>query len=179
MLQEPPCASLPRDAPTYLLHGLAPRGAALRLRVRAHQARRPPRLDHRCVRPVFPYQSWCPAHARRVHTHLPGGTDICSLFAGMNAALPVVRGEIQCRMLGMAVTTYTPAGTPCAPGEPGELVCTQPFPCQPVGFWPLPGFGSTDAEAAAARERYHQAYFAEFEGVWCELELFLYMCVLR
>ena len=85
----------------------------------------------------------------------------------MNAALPVYRGEIQCRMLGMAVETYTPAGARCAAGEPGELVCVKPFPCQPVGFWPLPGFGS-DEEVQIARARYHQAYFAEFEGVWCE-----------
>ena len=85
----------------------------------------------------------------------------------MNAALPVYRGELQCRMLGMAVEAYTPAGRPCAPGEAGELVCTQPFPCQPLGFWPLPGYG-TDEDVAAAKERYRQAYFAEFEGVWCK-----------
>lgn len=96
---------------------------------------------------------------------ITGGTDICSLFAGMNTALPVYRGEIQCRMLGMAVETYTPAGTPCAAGEPGELVCVRPFPCQPVGFWPLPGYGSAK-DVQAAQERYQQAYFAEFAGVW-------------
>ena len=96
-----------------------------------------------------------------------GGTDICSLFAGMNAALPVFRGELQCRMLGMAVATFAPTGIQCAAGEPGELVCTKPFPGQPVGFWPLPGYGADDA-VQAAKERYRQAYFAEFEGVWCE-----------
>ena len=85
----------------------------------------------------------------------------------MNTALPVFRGEIQCRMLGMAVETFAPTGKPCAAGEPGELVCTKPFPCQPVGFWPLPGYGSDD-EVQAAKDRYRQAYFAEFEGVWCK-----------
>jgi acetoacetyl-CoA synthetase len=53
----------------------------------------------------------------------PGGTDICSLFAGVCSALPVFRGEIQCRLLGMAVTTFAPDGTPSRKGEPGELVC--------------------------------------------------------
>ncbi|KAG6854774.1 hypothetical protein C0991_001201 [Blastosporella zonata] len=97
---------------------------------------------------------------------ITGGTDICSLFAGMCSALPVYRGEIQCRMLGMAVESFSPTGTICGPGEPGELVCVKPFPCMPLGFWPLPGFGSKiDVDAAAVR--YQQAYFSEFEGVWC------------
>ncbi|KAF8195880.1 acetoacetyl-CoA synthetase [Mycena galopus ATCC 62051] len=96
---------------------------------------------------------------------ITGGTDICSLFAGMCSALPVYAGEIQCRMLGLAVESYSEEGKLNAPDEPGELVCLKTFPCMPVGFWPLPGFG-TDDEVAAARARYHQAYFAEFEGVW-------------
>ncbi|KAG6919424.1 hypothetical protein DXG01_006307 [Tephrocybe rancida] len=53
---------------------------------------------------------------------ITGGTDICSLFAGMCSALPVYRGEIQCRMLGMAVESFSPAGVRCAPGESGELL---------------------------------------------------------
>ncbi|KDQ64516.1 hypothetical protein JAAARDRAFT_145328 [Jaapia argillacea MUCL 33604] len=96
---------------------------------------------------------------------ITGGTDICSLFAGMCTGLPVYRGEIQCRMLGMAVEAFTPSGTPSGPGEPGDLVCTRPFPCMPIGFWPLPGFG-TDDVVDAAQSRFRQAYFSEFEGVW-------------
>ncbi|KAJ2711214.1 hypothetical protein H4R19_003357, partial [Coemansia spiralis] len=34
---------------------------------------------------------------------ITGGTDICSLFCGANTSLPVYRGEIQARALGMAV----------------------------------------------------------------------------
>ena len=85
----------------------------------------------------------------------------------MCSALPVFRGEIQCRLLGMAVEAFTPAGAPAGPGEAGELVCLRPFPCMPAGFWPLPGYGSAEA-VDAARVRYRDAYFAEFEGVWCE-----------
>lgn len=85
----------------------------------------------------------------------------------MNAALPVYRGEIQCRMLGMAIESFSPMGKQNPPGEEGELVCTKPFPCMPLGFWPLPGFGS-DEDVAAAEARFHQAYFAEYEGVWCK-----------
>lgn len=96
-----------------------------------------------------------------------GGTDICSLFAGMCTALPVYRGEIQCRMLGMAVESFTTDGTQNGPDEAGELVCVKPFPCMPVGFWPLAGYGPKDA-VEAAKIRYQEAYFSEFDGVWCE-----------
>lgn len=90
----------------------------------------------------------------------------------MNTALPVYRGEIQCRMLGMAIESFSHLGKRNPPGEEGELVCVKPFPCMPLGFWPLPGFGS-EKEVAAADARFRQAYFAEYEGVWCE-----YICLL-
>lgn len=32
---------------------------------------------------------------------ITGGSDICSVFAGRNTSLPVYRGEIQSRMLGL------------------------------------------------------------------------------
>ncbi|KDR83730.1 hypothetical protein GALMADRAFT_236077 [Galerina marginata CBS 339.88] len=96
---------------------------------------------------------------------ITGGTDICSLFAGMCSALPVFRGEIQCRMLGMAIESFSPTGNSNPPDEAGELVCVKPFPCMPLGFWPLPGFG-TEAEVKAAQARFHQSYFSEFDGVW-------------
>jgi len=31
----------------------------------------------------------------------------------------------------------------------------------------LPGY-SDDESVLAAKKRYHEAYFAEYEGVWCE-----------
>ena len=85
----------------------------------------------------------------------------------MCTALPVFRGEIQCRLLGMAVEAFTPKGTAASPDEAGELVCLKPFPCMPAGFWPLPGYGAPDA-VAAAQKRYQDAYFSEFKDVWCE-----------
>jgi acetoacetyl-CoA synthetase len=67
----------------------------------------------------------------------------------------------------MAIESYRPSGTPCEPGEPGELVCLKPFPCMPVGFWPLDGFGTPDA-VMQAKERYQQSYFSHFKGIWCK-----------
>lgn len=77
-------------------------------------------------------------------------------------------------MLGMAVDVFSSDGTACKPGQSGELVCTQAFPCQPVGFWPLPGFGANEKGVEEAEERHRKSYFAEFEGVWCE---FVYSCL--
>ena len=70
-------------------------------------------------------------------------------------------------MLGMAIEAISQEGKPVPPGEAGELVCLQPFPCQPIGFWPLPGFGS-DGAVDEAHKRYKQSYFETFENVWCK-----------
>ncbi|MFI5311103.1 MAG: acetoacetate--CoA ligase [Gemmatimonadales bacterium] len=96
---------------------------------------------------------------REVHpdVHLAsisGGTDIISSFAGGNPMLPVWRGELQCPSLGMAVDVYDESGASVR-GEPGELVCTRPFPSMPVAFWNDP----TGAQ-------YRAAYFEFFPGVW-------------
>jgi acetoacetyl-CoA synthetase len=41
---------------------------------------------------------------------ISGGTDICSCFMGSNPTVPVVRGEIQTRHLGMAVEAWDDDG---------------------------------------------------------------------
>jgi acetoacetyl-CoA synthetase len=86
---------------------------------------------------------------------ISGGTDIISAFADANAILPVYRGELQCRSLGMAVEVFDEQGNSIV-GEKGELVCTKPFPSMPLGFWSDKG-----------GERYHAAYFAKYPNVWC------------
>jgi acetoacetyl-CoA synthetase len=83
-----------------------------------------------------------------------GGTDIVSCFVLGNPILPVYRGEIQCRGLGMAVEVFDENGQ-SVQNKKGELVCTRTFPSQPVFFW--------DDESG---EKYHSAYFAEYENVW-------------
>jgi acetoacetyl-CoA synthetase len=85
---------------------------------------------------------------------ISGGTDIISCFALGEATLPVHRGELQIRGYGMQVEILDGSGRPVV-GEPGELVCTAPFPSMPVGFWNDPD-GS----------RYHSAYFETYPGAW-------------
>ena len=86
---------------------------------------------------------------------ISGGTDIMAAFADANAVLPVYRGEMQCRSLGMAVEVFNEEGEAVV-DEKGELVCTRPFPSMPLGFWNDPG-----------DERYHAAYFDKYPNVWC------------
>jgi len=90
---------------------------------------------------------------------ISGGTDIVSCFVLGNPIGPVWRGEIQTRGLGMAVEVWDDDGRPVL-RQPGEMVCTRPFPSMPVGFWNDPD-GS----------RYQAAYFARFPGVWTHGDL--------
>jgi acetoacetyl-CoA synthetase len=85
---------------------------------------------------------------------ISGGTDIVSCFALGNPILPVYRGELQCRGLGMKVEVWNEAGEPVR-GEKGELVCTRPFPAMPIGFW-------NDPDGA----KYRAAYFDVYPNVW-------------
>jgi acetoacetyl-CoA synthetase len=83
-----------------------------------------------------------------------GGTDIASCFVISCPLLPVYRGEIQCRALGMAIEVFDDDGHPVKQ-QKGELVCTRTFPSQPVYFW-----------GDAGGEKYHNAYFARFDNIW-------------
>jgi acetoacetyl-CoA synthetase len=85
---------------------------------------------------------------------MSGGTDLIGCFVGGVPILPVERGELQARSLGMAVEAFDENGKPVI-GEKGELVCTRPFPSMPTGFW-----GDEDGS------KYHDAYFTAYPGVW-------------
>ncbi|MCB2224137.1 MAG: acetoacetate--CoA ligase [Actinobacteria bacterium] len=85
---------------------------------------------------------------------ITGGTDLLGVFAGGVSILPVRRGEITARWLGMAVDAFDEQGESLV-GAQGELVCTAPWPTLPVGFW-----GDPDGS------RYRAAYFEMFPGVW-------------
>ncbi|MDE2463117.1 MAG: acetoacetate--CoA ligase, partial [Alphaproteobacteria bacterium] len=86
---------------------------------------------------------------------ISGGTDIISCFALGNPVLPVWRGELQCRGLGMKVVILDDAGQPVRE-QPGELACAAPFPSMPVMFW-------NDSDG----EKYRAAYFSKVPEMWC------------
>lgn len=86
---------------------------------------------------------------------ITGGTDIISLFGAPNPLIPVHEGEIQCAGLGMAIGAVDYTGQDISDtGEAGDLVCTKPFICQPVGFWGSEG-----------NDKYRKSYFEQFKSV--------------
>ncbi len=86
--------------------------------------------------------------------NISGGTDFAGAFIGGNRELPLVAGEMQCRLLGCAVQAWNEQGQSVT-GEVGELVCTQPLPSMPLHFW-----GDT------GNQRYLSSYFDMYPNVW-------------
>ncbi|MBL8329816.1 MAG: acetoacetate--CoA ligase [Rubrivivax sp.] len=88
-------------------------------------------------RPQAPPVWWC---------NISGGTD-AGAFIGAHRELPMVAGEMQCRLLGVSVEAWNEQGRPVI-DEVGELVVTQPVPSMPPFFW-----GDADFQ------RYRGSYF--------------------
>jgi acetoacetyl-CoA synthetase len=85
---------------------------------------------------------------------LSGGTDICSGFVGGNPLEPMYKGEIQCRMLGVNLKSYSEKGIPVT-NELGEMVIENPMPSMPIYFW-----------KDENNERYKSSYFEMYPGKW-------------
>ena len=83
---------------------------------------------------------------------ISGGTDILGCFVLGNPDLPVVAGMAQCKSLALDVQAWQ-EGARC--NGIGQLVCVNPFPSRPLGFFGDP-YGT----------RFHAAYFADNPGVW-------------
>jgi acetoacetyl-CoA synthetase len=101
---------------------------------------------------------------------ISGGTDILSCFALGNPILPVYRGELQCRGLGMAVDVFDDDGPIPVPRREGRAgVHRKPFPAMPIGFWNDPTAASTTpptssastTSGATATSRDHRAWRAD------------------
>ena len=61
---------------------------------------------------------------------ISGGTDIISCFALGNPLLPVYRGELQCRGLGMAVEISTKTASRCAASRANWCARRRSRPCR-------------------------------------------------
>jgi acetoacetyl-CoA synthetase len=85
---------------------------------------------------------------------ISGGTDIVSCFVLGSKMLPIKKGYLQTRGLGMAVEIFDDAGKKIENTE-GELVCTKPFPSKPIYFW-------GDENNA----KYFDAYFNKYPNIW-------------
>lgn len=85
---------------------------------------------------------------------LSGGSDVCTAFVGGHPDLPIIPGEIQCKMLGAAVEVWSAEGKAVVE-TPGELVLTAPLLSMPIYLLNDPDF-----------LRYKQSYFSMFGSVW-------------
>jgi acetoacetyl-CoA synthetase len=100
----------------------------------------------------YVYNSW---KSDVLLASISGGTDIVSCFAGGVPWLPVHRGELQCRMLGMKVEALDDSGQAII-GDKGELACSAAFPVMPIYFLNDEG-----------GRKYHDAYFDVYPNIWC------------
>ncbi|MEM9254692.1 MAG: acetoacetate--CoA ligase [Pseudomonadota bacterium] len=86
---------------------------------------------------------------------MSGGTEVMTGFLAGCPLLPVYAGELQCACLGVRADVFDERGQSVPEEVDGELVLKAPLPSMPVRFW-------NDPEG----KRYHDAYFAEFPGIW-------------
>jgi acetyl-CoA synthetase len=86
--------------------------------------------------------------------NLSGGTEVGACFLSPHPISPLKACTLRGPALGMDVAVYRPDGTVAAPGEVGELVCRKPWPGMTRGLRGDP-------------ERYLDAYWRRFPGVWC------------
>ncbi len=89
---------------------------------------------------------------------LTTGGDTLACFGLGAPILPVWRGEIACRGLGMKVEILDESGLPLL-AEAGDLACSAPFPSMPLGF-------CNDDDG----RRFSAAYFSRHPGRWCSGE---------
>ena len=99
---------------------------------------------------------------------ISGGTDLCACFVGGDPTRPIYRGEIQGPMLGMASDAVDSNSISLIdqPGVAGELVCRQPFPSTPLGFWNDGRDGAPDSMHPGPK--FLSAYFERIPGMWSQ-----------
>ena len=90
---------------------------------------------------------------------ISGGSEVLACFMLGSPLHPVRRGELTVKGLGMSVEIYNSKNESVI-GEPGDLVCTEPFPSMPITFW------GKDGDA-----RYKKTYFEERKEVWTHGDL--------
>ena len=97
---------------------------------------------------------------------ISGGTDIAGCFVAGDPTSSVYAGEIQRPCLGMDTDVVNDEMKSLKQSfdTAGELVCHQPFPSVPLGFW---GDGSVGLpEPNSPGPKFRAAYFEKFPGIW-------------
>ncbi len=92
---------------------------------------------------------------RRPIINISGGTEVGGAFLAPLPLRPLTPCTLGGPALGLDVDIFGADGKPAAPGEVGELVCTAPWPSITRGLW-------------GDRERYLDAYWRRWPGVWVQ-----------
>jgi acetoacetyl-CoA synthetase len=97
---------------------------------------------------------------------ISGGTDLCACFVAGDPTSTVYAGEIQRPCLGMDTDVVDDETLSLKQSfdTAGELVCRQPFPSVPLGFWGDGTPGVPDPKLPGPKFR--TAYFERFSGMW-------------
>ncbi len=97
---------------------------------------------------------------------ISGGTDIAACFVAGDPTSSVYAGEIQRPCLGMDTDVVNDETKSLKQSfdTAGELVCHQPFPSAPLGFWGDGPDGVPDPNSPGPKFR--AAYFERFPGIW-------------
>ena len=97
---------------------------------------------------------------------ISGGTDIAGCFVAGDPTSSVYAGEIQRPCLGMDTDVVNDEMKSLKQSfdTAGELVCRQPFPSVPLGFWGDGSVGLPDPYSPGPKFR--AAYFEKFRGIW-------------
>jgi acetyl-CoA synthetase len=85
--------------------------------------------------------------------NISGGTEVGACFLSVHPVVPTKLLSLGGPSLGMAVDIVDAGGRAVAADEVGELVCRRPWPSMTRGIWGDP-------------ERYLDAYWRRFPGVW-------------
>jgi acetyl-CoA synthetase len=85
--------------------------------------------------------------------NISGGTEVGACFLAPMPVMPLRECTLGVPSLGMAMDVVGPDGGHLPPGQVGELVCRKPWPSMTRGVWADP-------------DRYLQAYWSRFPGVW-------------
>ena len=105
--------------------------------------------------------------SKNVHlASISGGTDLCACFVAGDPTSAVHAGEIQRACLGMDTDVLDEHGNSMKQNfdTAGELVCRQPFPSVPLGFWGDGTGGLPDPKSPGPKFR--ATYFEKFPGMW-------------
>ena len=105
--------------------------------------------------------------SKNIHlASISGGTDLCACFVAGDPTSAVHAGEIQRACLGMDTDVLDEHGRSMKQNfeTAGELVCRQPFPSVPLGFWGDGTDGLPDPKSPGPKFR--ATYFEKFPGMW-------------